>query len=155
MVCGISCSVAIAFVIGMIYFYGATNKTQIAGKYRNSLSPELRNKYAEIVKERSTIAYQGYGLGIVLAVVLIWFLRNNKVKLSNTSNVCIVVSVMFATNYFYYILSPKKQYMLNYLTNQDDVKRWLEMYRNMQYNYHMGLLFGIASAGVAAWAFRC
>ena len=155
MVCGISCSVAIAFVIGMIYFYGATNKSKIAEKYKKSLSPELRNKYDEIVKERSTIAYQGYGLGIIIAVVLILFLRNNKVKLSNTSHVCIVVSVMFATNYFYYTLSTKKQYMLNYLENKDDVKRWLEMYKNMQYNYHMGLLFGIASAGVAAWSFRC
>lgn len=155
MVCGISCSVAIAFVIGMIYFYGATNKSEIAEKYKKSLSPELRNKYDEIVKERSTIAYQGYGLGIIIAVVLIIFLRNNKVKLSNTSNICIVVSIMFATNYFYYILSSKKQYMLNYLENKDDVKLWLEMYKNMQYNYHMGLLFGIASAGVAAWSFRC
>jgi len=29
------------------------------------------------------------------------------------------------------------------------------MYREMQYNYHMGLVFGIIGVGILAFAFRC
>lgn len=155
MVCGMSCSVAIAFVVAMIYFYGATNTSQLAKNYQASLSPELRSKYSQVVAERTKLAYQGYGLGIIIAILFLWYYRYNKIKMSNTSTVCLVVSIMFATNYFYYMLSPKTTYMLDYLKNEEDIKQWLQMYRGMQFNYHVGLLFGIASAGATAWAFRC
>jgi hypothetical protein len=45
--------------------------------------------------------------------------------------------------------------MLNYLQNKDEIKGWLEMYREMQFNYHMGLTLGIIAVGILAFAFRC
>ena len=76
-------------------------------------------------------------------------------KLNNISIVCIVVSVSFLTNYFYYILSPKSDWMLDHLTNQEQVKLWLQLYRSMQVYYHTGLVLGIIAIGIMAFAFRC
>jgi hypothetical protein len=53
------------------------------------------------------------------------------------------------------MLSPKSDWMLNYMSNPQEVKAWLLMYREMQFNYHMGLVLGIIAVGIFAFAFRC
>jgi hypothetical protein len=45
--------------------------------------------------------------------------------------------------------------MLNHVKDEEQVKAWLIMYKEMQYNYHMGLVLGIIAVGVFAFAFRC
>jgi hypothetical protein len=45
--------------------------------------------------------------------------------------------------------------MLNHTSNQEEVKAWLQMYRGMSYNYHMGLALGIIAVGALGFAFRC
>ena len=75
--------------------------------------------------------------------------------MNTTSLVCTVVATAFITNYFYYMLSPKSVWMLNYMSNQEEVKSWLLMYREMQYNYHIGLVLGIIAVGILGFAFRC
>ena len=53
-------------------------------------------------------------------------------KLSANMMVCITASVTFLTNYFYYILSPKKEWMVTTLVTQQQKEAWLKMYRHMQ-----------------------
>jgi hypothetical protein len=65
------------------------------------------------------------------------------------------MATCFLTNYFYYILSPKSDWMLNHMGNQKETSAWLEMYREMSFNYHAGLAFGIVAVGILAFAFRC
>ena len=69
--------------------------------------------------------------------------------------ICITMTTCFITNYFYYILSPKKDYMLNHISNEEQAKAWLIMYRSMQVYYHIGLVLGILAVGLLALAFRC
>jgi len=76
-------------------------------------------------------------------------------KLTTTSLVCLVIVVSFFTNYFYYILSPKSTYMLDHINSPEQTKAWLVMYKEMQYNYHFGIVIGIIAMGVLAFAFRC
>lgn len=157
MVCAISCLLSTVFIISMIYFYNATSKSEIVKAYKEKLSPELREKYEKISKERMTISYKGYTLGFVLSMLIILYnvyLKKEK-ALSVFSLMCIVVSTSFITNYFYYILSPKTDMMVNHLNTQEEIQAWKGMYREMQYNYHMGLLLGIVGVGVLAFAFRC
>jgi uncharacterized membrane protein YkgB len=102
------------------------------------------------------ISYYGYGLGVLLSLAIIFYNKKMKGKLlSNSSLVCIVLSVSFFTNYFYYMLSPKTDWMLNHVKNPEETKAWLQMYREMQFNYHLGLVLGIIGVGVLAFAFRC
>ena len=75
--------------------------------------------------------------------------------MSTFSLVCIVMSTCFLTNYFYYMLAPKSDWMLNHSNSPEDTKAWLQMYRAMQFNYHMGFVLGIIGVGIFAFAFRC
>ncbi len=156
MACAISCMISAIFVIGMIYFYNISDKSEIVKHYKSSLSSDLQKRYEKIVAERTNISYQGYVLGVILSLGII--LYNFKIKhsrLNTSSLVCIVLATSFITNYFYYMLSPKSDWMLNYMSNPQEVKAWLLMYREMQFNYHMGLVLGIIAVGIFAFAFRC
>jgi uncharacterized protein YacL len=158
MVCSISCSLSAIFIIGMIYFYNATDKSEIVKNYKSKLSPVLREKYDKIMKERMIISYKGYTLGFILSLIIILYNRYKTTKnqrLDIFSIACIVISTSFITNYFYYILSPKSDMILNYLKNKEDIDNWHKVYRKMQYNYHMGIALGILAVGIMAFAFRC
>ncbi len=156
MTCLLSCAISAIFIIGMIYFYNMTNKSKIVQAYKEKMPPDLQKLYQKISDERMRISYQGYILGFVLSLFVIFY--NYKIKgfkMGNTSLVCTVIAVSFLTNYFYYMLSPKSDWMLNHMNSQDQVKGWLLMYREMQYNYHAGLALGIIAVGIMAFAFRC
>lgn len=156
MACAISCMISAIFIIGMIYFYNMTNKSEIVKHYKATLSSDLQNRYDKISKERMYIGYQGYALGMLLSLIIIFYnLKIKQQKMGAMPLVCTVIATAFVTNYFYYTLSPKSDWMLNHLNNRQEIKAWLLMYREMQYNYHMGLAVGIVGVAILAFAFRC
>jgi hypothetical protein len=156
MPCAISCMISAVFVIGMIYFYNLTDKNAIVKHYKFSLSSDLQKRYEKISKERANISYQGYALGFILSLGIIFYnLKIKGAKMNTSALVCTVIATAFITNYFYYMLSPKSDWMLSHLQNKEEIKAWLLMYREMQFNYHMGLVLGIIAVGIFAFAFRC
>jgi hypothetical protein len=156
MACAVSCMISAIFVIGMIYFYNLTDKSAIVKHYKSSLSSDLQKRYEKISEERTNISYQGYALGVIISFGIIFYnLRFKRSPMNTSALVCTVVATAFVTNYFYYMLSPKSDWMLNHLINKEEIKAWLLMYREMQFNYHMGLVLGIIAVGIFAFAFRC
>jgi len=156
MCCSITCSIAAVFLFAMIYFNISTLNNDVVKKYKESLPSDLQVVYDKIAKERLSISMSGYFLGLVLCIIIIFYnttLKRN--RLGAKSLVCIVVTTSFLTNYFYYTLSPKSDWMLNHLKTPEQNKAWIEMYRTMQYNYHLGFVFGIIAVGLLAFAFRC
>jgi len=153
MACSVSCTISCIFIIGMIYFYNATDKSEIVKHYKATLPIDLQERYEKITDERRRISYHGYILGLFLSVIILFY--NIRIKMHTISLVCTVMATCFLTNYFYYMLSPKSDWMLNHTTNQDQVNAWLVMYREMSYNYHLGIVFGIIAVGIFAFAFRC
>ena len=155
MVCHISCSIAIVFIIGKIYFYNATTNSKTVQNYRNNLPTNLKQLYDKISNERLRISIYGYVLGFFLSLCIIFYnLKLKREKLSNTSLVCIVIATCFLTNYFYYMLTPKSEWMLNHINTPEQTKLWLQMYRTMSVYYHSGLVLGIIAVGFVALAFR-
>jgi len=155
MPCTISCLISAVFLIGMIYMTFSIANSQIILKYKSQLPENLQKIYEQITNERTTIYYKGYILGIILSLFII--LGNvylGHTILSTMSMVCLVLATSFITNYFYYILSPKKNWMLNHIKTPEQTKAWLEMYRKMQVYYHSGLVLGIIAIGIFAYAFR-
>ncbi len=153
--CTISCSISAVFILGMIYMNYSVAKSQIIVNYKAQLPENLQKVYEEITSERTTIYYQGYVLGFILSLfIILGNVYSDHKMLSTRSMVCLVLATSFLTNYFYYTLSPKKNWMLNYIETPEQTKAWLQMYRGMQVYYHTGLLLGIIAVGVFAHAFR-
>jgi hypothetical protein len=129
-------------------------------QYRQNLSPQQKMVYDKIASERLKISLQGYGLGFILSLFIIYYNYQKTHKLRSSITVCIVLATSFLTNYFYYILSPKTDWMLNHVEGTEaqakqQVQAWLQMYRTMQFYYHAGLVLGILGVGILAFAFRC
>ena len=153
--CTISCSISAVFLIGMIYMNYSIATSQIILKYKSQLPENLQKIYEQITNERTIIYYQGYILGFILSLIIIAInVYSDHKMLSTTSMICLVLATSFVTNYFYYTLSPKKNWMLNYIKTPEQTKAWLQMYRGMQVYYHTGLVLGIIAVGIFAHAFR-
>lgn len=154
MPCSISCTISAVFIIGMIYFYYMTDKSEIVKTYKSKLPSDLQKRYDKISEERMSISLYGYFYGFILSLFLIFYNLNvKKEKMPLWSIVCLVMATCFIVNYFYYILSPKSDYILNHTNSPEQVKAWLQMYKEMQYNYHMGIVLGIVGVGFLTFAF--
>ena len=142
--CQVSCCLSLVFFVSMIYFsyFKMNYKDKGFKKFELSLLPNQRQIYEAIKKERSEIYTTGYILGLILSLFVIAYYRSNKC-ISKVSVLCIIFSVSFVVNYFYYMLSPKTTYMVEHLETNEQKTLWVEVYTTMQYNYHVGFVFGI------------
>lgn len=153
MVCKISCSISLVFLIGMVYMTTAMSDNDTMRKYKQQIPDKFKALYQDIVEERRCIYYTGYGIGIFVAMLFILF--NNRVldkSFSTTSMVCITTSTAFVVNYFYYVLTPKTNYMLDHIETPQQTRAWLKMYKMMQFQYHMGLVVGIIAVAILSYA---
>ena len=141
-----SCGLSIIFLVSMFYFsvWKMEERTEDLNKFESLLSEEQKQIYESIKKERRSIYLSGYSIGFFLSIIAILYYRNtSKTKLTKTHMLCLIFSISFITNYFYYILSPKSNYMILHLHKQEEKAAWLKIYKSMQYNYHFGFVLGI------------
>lgn len=154
--CPITCIFSAVVVVGMFFMTKWMSVNDTAKNYKKQLPESLKKTYSEIVQDRTQIFYTGYMLGILFALVLIFYnVRIRKNRMKWPSMVCLTVAVAFITNYFYYILTPKKKWMLDSITTPEQTKAWLQMYKRMQMYYHGSLVIGLISVGLITFAFRC
>ena len=64
-------------------------------------------------------------------------------KFKTLTKMCIVLAISFTVNYFFYILSPKSDYMILHLNTPNERMAWLNIYKTMQFNYHLGFALGL------------
>jgi Sec-independent protein secretion pathway component TatC len=141
------CSVAIMFLVATIYLMLTTNRSKEIDDLYAVMNEKQSHHFEQIVKERRDISMKGYLLGLVLAFILLFITKGSKiVKWSSTGSVCMVGAITLATNYFYYILHPKSDYMILHLEEESQRLIWLKVYRNMQVKYHIGLVLGIIAS---------
>ncbi len=158
MICTISFGISIIFIVAMIVTNIMSYKNKTIQTYRKQLPDRYKDIYDSVLKERMTIYYQGYVLGLVLSLFVIlynYYIKKDKLTFINI--LCIVLATSFLTNYFYYTLHPKKNWILDSNIRKDpkQVKEWLKMYKHMQIYYHTGLLLGIIAILILAFAFKC
>lgn len=133
------CLVGFMFLTGSIYTMMSCKNCTPFIEYRNSLSPELRDIYVDVVSERTNIYLQGLVLGVFLAMLFLYFSKGNLDVLGNS---CVFTGIATVVQYFYYVLTPKTVYMLPLLENQEQVQLWHNVYKTMQSRYHTGMLIG-------------
>ena len=104
--------------------------------------------------DQSATSIQGYVLGFLIAVLqIVGNVYMKKRKMSKMSMVCLTASTVFVVQYFYYILSPKSDWILLHLDTAEQKEKWLNIYRSMQYNCHISVALGIVAAGALAYSF--
>ncbi|MEI7669604.1 MAG: hypothetical protein WCJ33_05950 [Pseudomonadota bacterium] len=146
MVCAISCSIAFILIIANAYCCSFGNKTTTIKEFISKLSPENQQRYRNKANERRKIYFTGLFLGFALSMLLLICCRTFFISNSGDSRgglLCMVAAVTLSVNYFYYILSPKTDWMVLHLKSEEEKHAWLKVYKTMQYNYHMGLVLGI------------
>ena len=150
--CRTSCFIAIIFLIANFYtMFMCTNSKQ-KQQFFNTLDTDQKKIYTKIINERKTIYYTGFAVGIIISIILLnldfKFLK--LIKSKREKNVCFIVATTFIINYLFYIIYPKTSYMILHLNDKQQIKEWLNVYRSMQLNYHMGFVFGIIAVGFFA-----
>lgn len=153
MICKVSCLISIVFIVSTIYFTLSVNKQDIHSNYVKNLTEEQLIKYKNIVEERKNISLKGYLFGLLLSITLI-LLNYNLLKLDIRFTTCLVGAITFLTHYFYYILSPKSDWMILHL-KEEQMQDWLYVYRKMQYTYHLSFVVGIISVMILSYSFKC
>ena len=157
MLCGITCSVGLMFLIANLYVTFTADKTKQKQEFYNTLSEDKIEKYESIIKERRGIYLKGYGLGLILAFISLFLYEkmglNDKRKELN--KICFIGGITLLVNYFYYMLSPKTDYMILHLNEEIQRKKWLNINKTMQFKYHIGLLLGIIASMVLGYAVKC
>ena len=158
MFCKLTCGIAIMFIIATIWMnLSMRDKSSYETTYLKLLDNRQKNLYNKIKVERANIAMSGYGAGLLLSLlfILLNYISNRKVGLTTASMACLTGAVTFSVQYFYYILSPKTDYMLLHLESREQREAWLKIYKHCQYNYHLGLVLGIIGAILLSISFRC
>ena len=169
--CATSCGIAATLLAGMAYCTYMGNRTQLMQDYLRTLTSDQQQTYAKIVEERRGIYLRGFGWGLLLSALLLG-IHHQYLTMSRTVLLCNVAAITLATNYFYYILSPKSDWMVLHFKNNNpnnnnnannnnnpnnnpnnDAANWLRVYRGMQVNYHVGLVLGIAGTVLLSNAF--
>ena len=159
MVCGITCSIGVMFLIANLYVTFTADKINQKKDFYNTLSEDKIEKYEGIIKERREIYLKGYGLGLIIAFILLFLYENmsrgSNDKKKGMNKVCFIGGITLLVNYFYYMLSPKTDYMILHLDEEKQRKEWLNINKTMQFKYHIGLLLGILAAMIMAYAVKC
>ena len=156
MVCGITCIIALVFLIANIYtIFSCSNNKKLKKNFLNVLNEEQKITYEKIINERKNIYYSGYILGILLSLIGYVIIKKfTKMKFNKISLICFVGAITFVTNYLFYILFPKSDYMLLHLNDKKQIQEWLNIYRTMQVKFHIGFVLGILAVMIFCSSFN-
>ncbi len=157
MVCYGSCMFASVFLIANIYTMFSCSNDNHKQEFKNTLTKEQQVLYEKLIQERKKIYYGGFLLGIVLSFIAVYF--GNKLLFSRNSKssalpkICMIASITFVTNYLFYILYPKTDYMLLHLNDKTQIQGWLNIYKKMQFKFHLGFILGIIAVIIYSYGF--
>lgn len=150
--CATSCGIAATLLAGMAYCTYMGNRSALVKNYMRTLTPDQQQTYLKITEERRGIYLRGFGWGLLLSALLL-SIHHQCASMSRAALLCTVAAITLATNYFYYVLSPKSDWMVLHFNKTQDASNWLRVYRGMQVNYHVGLVLGIAGTILLSNAF--
>ena len=153
--CTITCFLAAVILVAMIVMSLMVQYDPFIKSYRDQLSKETKLVYDKIVEERGRLFFTGYVIGFAVSVALIAVnIKLLKQKIPVSAMVCLTVVVSTVISHLYYTLSPKTAYMVSLLKTDKERADWLQVYKSMQFYFHISYALGIAAVGVFSYAFR-
>jgi hypothetical protein len=124
--------------------------SDIHKKLRDSFDDEGKKAYDKIVGQRLELYMKGSIAGLVLATGFFLWARQ---KLGTIPTVCSFVIIMYIVQIAVYTLTPKSDFVLNYVKTNEQSKLWLEVYNTMKNRYHIGFFVGLIGYGTLCYAF--
>ncbi len=109
-------------------------------KLKNILSGDDIEAYKRINNERFSLYFQGLIIGFII-VVLVNFLYGENIS-NPYHKTTLFLLIILGFSLFYYLLSPKSDYMLNHINSEKENKAWLDVYLTMKNRYLWGFVFG-------------
>ena len=79
-------------------------------------------------------------MGFILSLIPILYFKTLKCKIFG------LIVIVYGVSTFFYLLSPKSDYMIYHLEKKEDREKWITRYKFMQNNCYIGLLIGIIVA---------
>lgn len=104
--------------------------------------------YQQIVNERKSLATQGFFLGLLVSALYLYFMGQS---LNPFVNGCVYAGLTLAIQAFYYLLSPKSTYMVEHLSNQEQLNLYAAANRTMQLRALIGILLGFLGLALIPW----
>ena len=115
--------------------------------FKAVLDPEQLDMYKTIHKKRLNIYLQGLALGILLALIYMYYN-----KYTGLIRVCILAAIVLGTAYLYYMIVDKKM-MLHYLNNKEQVDMYVELYKSYRFKSTLGMILGVFGFIALGYAF--
>ncbi len=134
----ISCIVGITLILSSIIMSVLNLKKDKFNNFLKLLDTEQEKRYNEIISERTTIYNIGMIIGILSGILYYYYNKKGKDKYI----FCKVLSIMSVVKLGFYYFYPKKPLMLNYLTNEKQVKAWVEVYTVMENRWKQSMILG-------------
>lgn len=144
-----SCLLGFGFLGASFWSSLAYEDKKKLSAFESTLDKKQYDLYQKIKKERLHLYLTGLAIGTALALGFLYF---NPVK-SLLTTVCIVMAIAWGFTYLYYTLMPKTTYMLEHLTNDEQIDAWVDIYRDMQVRYHGGFALGVIAYGLLCYGF--
>lgn len=140
--CGPICAIATGLIGTQFAYLFTTKDRMITHDFIQTLDETQRTKYKEIIEKRFMIYTVGTILGLVFAFIFYWMTLSSG-RTMNSMRVCIFIVLLIGVPYVYYMIAPKGDYMLTYLKTPEQIQGWLDVYRYMQLNCHLGFAIGV------------
>jgi len=137
-----TCAIGVIFIIAMFVTAFSCRVRKENKEFINSLTNEQLRKYENIKAQRWNIFINASIAGMLFGVIGV-FVYTQNYRSNPLTAACLFTSIAFTVQYFWYILSPKDDWMITTLNTEFQRKEWKDTYQAYQRAYHAGLIFGI------------
>ena len=132
----LSCIIGITLILSSIIMSILNLKKDKFNIFVDMLDTEQKRKYNDIIVERITIYNIGMVVGVILGVLYYYYNKKDK------DIFCKVITIMTVSNIGIYYFYPKKPLILNYLTDEKQVKAWADIYSTMKNRWMQSIVLG-------------
>ena len=139
--CNNWCLLSLVLIMSSLSICTFSHKKLLMSDFMQTLDETQKKEYQEIILMRRNIYMRS-----LLAAAVVSFISclvGLKEKTFSINSLCVFMALMFSFKNLFYLLSKKSKYMVTSLNNEKQRRAWLEIYKNMQYRYHMGIFVGL------------
>ena len=136
------CLIGVIFIVLMFSMAGNCRIKKESKEFTDSLDDEQLRVYENIKADRWNIFVKATVAGIISGLVSVYMYLDTKEAAPYMAG-CLFVGVAFLVQYFWYVLSPKKAWMVTLLEKESQRKEWNDTYREYQRTFHFAIILGI------------